>query len=88
MSQKYDGGDSKDSHRRTDNKSWINAYEPKAKQQSNMWAFEHKPNPSWLWKNHFEAKLIIDTKKFMLQRSKIEYLSKNYIFNKLPIYFW
>ena len=47
MLGKYDGGASKDVYKIvTSDKSWIYLYELEIKQQSTMWAFEDKPNPS------------------------------------------
>ena len=47
MSTIYDRGALKDVYKIvTGDKSWIYAYEPETKQQSTMWAFEDKPNPT------------------------------------------
>ena len=47
MLQKYVGGASKDVHNIvTADESWICAYEPETKQQSNVWVFEPEANPA------------------------------------------
>ena len=58
MFKKYDHGASKYVYDiLTGDESWIDTYEPKSKQQSTVWLFQDKPNPTKVARRtkHFQA---------------------------------